>query len=182
MTKKTAGKLAARLASRLTPETDRQPPLKGQAWQIEWQHDLGSTSTIPVGCLLLLDGRPYWRTLDHDALALLGTDEAVTLQGLLDALRVRLSKGELSPPPGIILHDCGSARGDNTRQILDYLWKHGPAGWLKKKALSQHDKGFFIESEPATHSQPHKAMASRSENAAPAPEPDSHATMADPDA
>lgn len=134
-------KLLKKLSKRLTPETDRQPVISAQSWQVHWQQDLAADDTECIGVLLKIGKRLYWRVLDGDEMLYWPSDDRQLLATLLDALTFRFAAGDATPPLGILLNHQRESTGDTISEILTYLWKHGPALTLRKKKVRYpHDE------------------------------------------
>lgn len=134
-------KLLEQLEKRLTPNTDRQPAISAESWQIHWQPDMASSSTECIGILLKAGQKLYWRTPEDDELSYWHTDEQQLLATLLDAAIFQFATGATNTPLGICLKQHRESAGETIREILDYLWKLGPEQTMrKKKARYPHDK------------------------------------------
>lgn len=134
-------KLLKKLSKRLTPETDRQPAITAQSWQVHWQQDLAADDTECIGVLLKIGKRLYWRVLDGDEMLYWPSDDRQLLATLLDALTFRFAAGDATPPLGILLNHQRESTGDTISEILTYLWKHGPELTLRKKKVRYpHDE------------------------------------------
>lgn len=149
-------KLLKKLSKRLTPETDRQPAITAQSWQVHWQQDLAADDTECIGVLLKIGKRLYWRVLDGDEMLYWPSDDRQLLTTLLDALTFRFAAGDAAPPLGILLNHQRESTGDTISEILTYLWKHGPALTLRKKKVRYpHDEreiaNFLVKDAAATH-------------------------------
>lgn len=133
-------KLLKKLERRLTPETNRQPVITAQSWQIHWQQDLASDDVECIGILLQIEQRLFWRVPEGEELLFWPHQDRQILGNLLDALTFRFAAGDTTPPLGIRLAHQRESAGDTINEILTYLWRHGPALTLRKKKVRYPDE------------------------------------------
>ncbi|MBI3143800.1 MAG: hypothetical protein HYZ18_00735 [Pseudogulbenkiania sp.] len=164
-------KLLKKLERRLTPETNRQPVITGQSWQIHWQQDLASDDVECIGILLQIDKRLFWRVPEGDELLFWPGPDRQILGNLLDALTFRFAAGDATPPLGIRLTHPRESAGDTINEILTYLWRHGPALTLRKKKARYPDDG---ETRLDSHGQESQEETPTRYHAVGAPEPQPH--------
>lgn len=132
--------LAERLLAELPPQANRQPRLTGMGWMIYWRPDPGRADHLCVGVAFLA----------HDAISCkLASDEELTrlsnvllpiqrahITTLLDAVDVRLRRGDTTAPAGIYYDAPREVRGDSVAEIVEMLWHYGPA-LLSQQTLPQ---------------------------------------------
>lgn len=163
-------KLLKKLERRLTPETNRQPAITAQSWQIYWQQDLASDDVECIGVLLQIGKKLYWRVPEGDELLFWPGPDRQILGNLLDALTFRFAAGDATPPLGIRLAYQRESAGDTINEILTYLWRHGPALTLRKKKGRYPDDDEMTLDTPATREQEETLTRYRGEEA-PTPRP-----------
>ncbi|MBN3004492.1 hypothetical protein JW897_12175 [Chromobacterium alkanivorans] len=139
---------AANLGSRA-----RQHAYSGSGQWLHWRAPGGES--ILIGVAITLNQINYRQLPDladiqPTVAALWGDTVAWQLGKLLDATAMALHVGN-PLPEGISSEPIPFCRGDNPAQILDRLWRHGPAQsiLLKKKPPSQLAERFNDGSTPA---------------------------------
>lgn len=131
----------------------RQHALSGSGHWLYWLPPSGER--ILIGVSLNIGGTNYRRLPApeddyQDTVAALWGDDAVwQLDNLIAATAMALHQGQ-PLPTGISADPLPFCHGDNPRQMLDRLWRHGPAhSILLKKKPPSHAERSSDENTPA---------------------------------